>query len=248
MEKQRQIVARLADLGSDYNALVFLIKQILSQEVCTAIPVRVDTVERAGTGAGAGTLSATPLVSQTDASGNLIAPVSIPRLPYFRLRHGTAAIVCDPKPGDVGLAIFAQQDCSNVRGGADPVVPGSFRSFDMSDGFYLGGLFGPPPTTFIHIEDSGHVHVKAIVKVQVDAPDIEMNAGKKTVINGPQTIINSADIQLNGAVSAGGSDGAAAHFSGSVTADGDVKGQGTSLHTHTHGGVQGGPSNTGQPN
>lgn len=35
---------------------------------------------------------------------------------------------------------------------------------------------------------------------------------------------------------------------GSITATGNVTGQGTSLHTHTHSGVQGGSSNTGAPN
>ena len=34
---------------------------------------------------------------------------------------------------------------------------------------------------------------------------------------------------------------------GKVTATGDVKGQGTSLHTHVHSGVQSGGSNTGGP-
>ncbi|MBN8486366.1 MAG: phage baseplate assembly protein V [Burkholderiales bacterium] len=37
------------------------------------------------------------------------------------------------------------------------------------------------------------------------------------------------------------------HVAGQVVAQGDVFGQGTSLHTHVHGGVQSGSSNTGEP-
>ena len=94
-DKQRKMTARMADLGSEYNRTLYLIRQVINQTVNTAIPVRVDSVTRSGDGSGAGYVSATPLVAQTDADGNLIPPVSIPRLPYFRLQHGTAAIICD---------------------------------------------------------------------------------------------------------------------------------------------------------
>ena len=35
---------------------------------------------------------------------------------------------------------------------------------------------------------------------------------------------------------------------GTITATSDITGNGTHLHTHTHSGVTGGSSNTGQPN
>ena len=71
--------------------------------------------------------------------------VTIPHLPYFRYQHGTAAIICDPKVGDLGLAVFAQQDCSRLTGDTTPQAPGTFRCFDMSDGFYVGGFWGAGP-------------------------------------------------------------------------------------------------------
>ena len=233
-DESLKMPARLADFASAYNQQIFLIKQIIKQSVCTAIPVRVDAVERSGDGGGAGTLSATPLVAQTDADGNLIPPVSIPRLPWFRLQHGSAAVVCDPKAGDIGLAIFAQQDCSNVKGGADPVVPGSYRCFDMSDGFYVGGFFGTAPTTFVHLEDSGTISIKATQSVQISAPSVSVDADEQITLTAPQIIID-------GAITGGGSGKALATFTGDVTADG------ISLKSHVHGGVQGGSSDTGIP-
>ena len=135
--------------SSDLNALDFFVRSIIKGMVNTAIPVRVDSIERPAEGGGAGYLSATPLIRMRSASGDALATVSIPKLRWFRLQHGTAAIIVDPKPGDVGLAVFAQQDVSTLSGGADPVQPGSFRCFDMSDGFYIGGFWGKTPTTFI---------------------------------------------------------------------------------------------------
>lgn len=237
---QRKMNARLATFASDYNAQLFLIEQVIKQSVCTAIPVRVDSVNRNADGSGAGTLSATPLVAQTDADGNLIAPVSLPRLPYFRYQHGTAAVICDPVPGDIGLAIFAQQDCSRVNGGTEPVVPGSFRSFDMSDGFYIGGFFGKKPETFVHLEQSGTVRVVTPVKVQIESPQIELTADESVKLTAPQ-------IYLNGQVTSGGTSGASATFTGRVDVTDDVTASGISLKAHVHSGVQTGGSNTGAP-
>ena len=100
--------------GSQLNVLDFLIRSIVKGMINTAIPVRVDAIERPGDGSGAGYLSATPLVKMRSASGEALEPVSIPKLRWFRLQHGTAALICDPKPGDVGLAVFAQQDVSTL--------------------------------------------------------------------------------------------------------------------------------------
>ena len=90
-QNQRKMTARVSDLASQFNQQVFLIKQVLKQTISTAIPVRVDSVKRSGESGGALYVSATPLVAQTDADGNLLPPVSIPRLPYFRLQHGAGS-------------------------------------------------------------------------------------------------------------------------------------------------------------
>lgn len=196
-QNQRKMTARVSDLASQFNQQVFLIKQVLKQTISTAIPVRVDSVKRSGESGGALYVSATPLVAQTDADGNLLPPVSIPRLPYFRLQHGTAAIVCDPVVGDVGLAIFAQQDTSNLSGGTDPVVPGSFRCFDMSDGFYIGGFWGQVPKTFIHIEEKGTIHVVAPKQHHLESPTVIVNCETVTVNAKDSATVNTTTATLN---------------------------------------------------
>jgi hypothetical protein len=123
---------RLNSGASEYNALSFMMEQMIKGMVNTAIPVRVDSCTKPGVGGAAGYVSATPLVQQRGADGKSLQPVSLPQLPFFRLQCGTAAVVLDPQPGDVGLAVFSQQDASNIEAGkTDPVQAGSFRCFDM---------------------------------------------------------------------------------------------------------------------
>lgn len=236
--------APLSAFGSDYNAQIFLIKSIISQSVSTAIPVRVDKVTRAAEEGGANYVSVTPLICQTDANGNVLPQVSIPKLPYFRLQHGTSAIILDPEVGDVGFAVFAQQDTSNLTGGNTPIAPGSFRSFDMSDGFYFGGFWGKVPTSFVKVENEtitiktpktiaaisgGDITIDAATNISVTAgSSISVKAGATVTIDAPNTTITK-NVSIGGTLS----------VSGSVTGDGGI-----SLKGHTHGNVENGSGRT----
>lgn len=248
--------------SSEYNAFDFMIRSIIKGMVNTAIPVRVDEIERPLEGAASGYLSATPMVKMRGADGKVLPPVSIPKLRWFRLQHGTAAIICDPKPGDLGLAIFAQQDVSVIDGGTEPVQPGSFRCFDMSDGFYIGGFWGQTPSTFIHIEDDGTIHVVAPKSHTTDSPTVIINCDTATV-NSKTTTVNASssvkidtptttitgDVKIQKTLSVTGhisgtggisvSGGGGASVSGTITATGDITAGGISVQGHTHTGVHG---------
>jgi len=204
--------------ASEFNAISFLVEQAIKGLVNTAIPVRVDSCTKPGVGGAAGYVSATPLVMQRGADGKSLAPVSLPQLPFFRLQCGTAAVVLDPQPGDVGLAVFSQQDASNIEAGkTDPVQAGSFRAFDMSDGFYFGGFYGQTPTTFVHLDpEKGEVTLKAPTKITIEAPQIELKgpvtmggAGSSDTITLDGSIVTNGNISTSGEVHAG-------HFYGPV--------------------------------
>lgn len=57
------------------------------------------------------------------------------------------------------------------------------------------------------------------------------------IVHASQVTITAPLVQINGDL----------QVTGQVVATGDVSGEGTSLHTHTHGGVQSGLDTTGQP-
>lgn len=216
------------------NSMEFFIRSLISQVVSTSLPVVVTAVERKGEEAGAGYVTVKPLLQPRKNSGDGLEVTTIPKLPYFRLQHGKAAIICDPKVGDIGLAVVAKHDISNINGSTTPKVPATYRKFDPSDSFYIGGFWGKAPEVFIHLEDEGTIKIKAPTKITMEAPECEVNASTSFTVN-------SAQINLNGLISGGGSGGADATFSG------DVKAKGISLTEHVHSGVESGNSSTGAP-
>lgn len=216
------------------NSMEFFIRSLISQVVSTSLPVVVTAVERKGEEAGAGYVTVKPLLQPRNNSGDGLEVTTIPKLPYFRLQHGKAAIICDPKVGDIGLAVVAKQDISNINGSTTPKVPATYRKFDPSDSFYIGGFWGKAPEVFIHLEDEGTIKIKAPTKISMEAPECEVNASTSFTVN-------SSQINLNGPISGGGSGGADATFSG------DVKAKGVSLTTHVHTSVQAGDTTSGQP-
>ena len=192
-KRSRRDVAQIADIStelksnrkissanSEVNALSFLVDSILSG-VNTALPVQITAVNAGGSGASAGYVTVKPLVSQIDAGGNTIDPTNIFQLPYSRIQGGVAALVIDPVVGDIGLAVFAQRDCSNVgQEASKPVQPGSFRTFSQSDGFYVGGFLNKAPTVFVEVKQDNTVTITASGGVTINAPTVTVPSGDVT--------------------------------------------------------------------
>lgn len=141
--------------GSEYNALQFMIKQAIGGHVHTAIPVKVQAVDGLF-------VDVLPLVSSVDGYGESVEPTTLFHLPVFRYHAGVAAVIVDPVPGDIGLAVFAQADSSNVNTDTDaPQQPGSFRRYSMSDGFFFNGFHKADPSVYIEVTQEGVVNVQA---------------------------------------------------------------------------------------
>lgn len=168
------IVKGMADEYTDstpLNQLEFIVKNI-TRGMSTSIPVLITAVQAGDTNA-AGYVDARPLVAQIDAWGNSLPMAVIHHLPYFRLQSGRAAVVLDPVVGDIGLAVFAQSDCSNLKQGATQTVqPNSWRRFDQADGFYVGGFLNKSVDTFVRLAQDGSITIKAPGNVTIDAPTV----------------------------------------------------------------------------
>ena len=159
--------------SSDLNRLEFLIK-VLQRDMSTAIPVIITSTQAGDTNA-AGYVDVRPLVAQVDAWGNALPMATLHHLPYFRLQAGRAGIVLDPVPGDIGLAVFAQSDCSTLKQGQkETAQPGSWRKFDQADGFYIGGFINTQIDTYVRLAQDGSVKITAPGNVTIDAPSVSM--------------------------------------------------------------------------
>lgn len=226
----------------EFNNIAFMVQQALAK-MQTATLVRVEACTNSGGLPPVGFVDVTPLVNQIDAQGNPTPHVTIHNVPYFRLQGGANGIIIDPQKGDIGVCVFASRDISKVKGSKRQANPGSFRQYSFSDGMYLGGMLNGTPTQYVQFSAAG-IKIHSPTAVVLEAPVVEIDASTSCTVNTPTFTVNGATV-LNGTVQQTG--GGTAHFSGTMTVDGDVTAQGTSVHNHVHGGVQPGGGNTGVP-
>ena len=172
--------AGLHDDGSHFNRLRFNVREMLSR-VRTAIMVEVIACTSDGALAPAGRVSVQPMVNQVDGNGNSVPHGIINGLLYFRLQGGANAIIMDPVPGDKGLAVFCDRDISVVKATGARGNPGSWRMFDMADGFYMDGGLNGAPVNYLQFAPSG-VNL-------VSSGTLELSAGGTLVIQSGVTII-----------------------------------------------------------
>lgn len=138
---------RQTDMNTEFSRMAFMVRSIMAQQATTTLViVRAVDGDR---------VDVQPMVSQVDGAGNAIEHGVIHDLPVWRLQGGNSAVIVEPTVGDIGLAVFASTDISNVKRAKEPTTPGSFRRFDWSDGIYLGGLLNSAPTQFIRMDGDG---------------------------------------------------------------------------------------------
>lgn len=231
-----------AALG-EFDRIAFMVQQALGK-MQTATLVRIEACTNAGGLSPVGYVDVTPMVNQLDGQGNPTPHVTIYNVPYFRLQGGANGIIIDPQKGDIGVAVFASRDISQVKTTKKQGNPGSHRQYSFADGMYLGGMLNGTPTQYIQFSTAG-IRIHSPTRVKIDAPDVlieaqtvEINASTSTTVTTPTFTVNGATV-LNGAVSQTGG--------GSATFSGDVTAQGTSVHNHRHSGVTAGGSQTGAP-
>lgn len=169
--------------ANEFNAMTFLVKQILST-MHTATLVQVMQVTNIGTVAPVGTVDVQPLVNQLDGFGNAVPHGRLYKLPYSRVQGGSNAVILDPQVGDIGIAVFAERDISNIEATKKQGNPGSARKFDMADGVYVATLWAQTPTRYIQFSGSG---------LNITAPDaITLTVGAHALI------INTSGITIDG--------------------------------------------------
>lgn len=242
--------------ASLYNQLEFIIERKIRETVNTSAIVRVDGCTSTGPDASAGTVSATPLICQTDSEGNALPMTSIPRMPHARIQGGIAALIIDPVPGDIGVASFCKSDSSTVGADtAEPQRPGSFRAFDQADGMLVATVSNKAPEVWIEIKQDKTIVVHAPEGCTIETDkDVTINAGQSVTISAAQGItLDAPQTTVTGNFTATGEKGSdidmtgTVNLRGSLTSTGDQVAGGISQIKHTHTGVEPGSGNTGGP-
>lgn len=177
---------------SEFNELWFFVNQLINRRA-TATLVLVKACSNAGGVSPVGTVDVQPMVHQLDGAGNIVPHGVVYGLPYCRVQGGTSAVIIDPKPGDIGIAIFAAQDISTVKSTKKAAAPGSRRRFDMADGLYIGGVLNGAPTRYALFSDSG-VTIVDPTQITLQAPTINLHGA----VVGNSTAAFSGDVTGNG--------------------------------------------------
>lgn len=234
--------------ASDFNATAFQIEQAL-RKINTCEPVRVVSVQPGAVGP-VGSVSVQPLVNLVTGAGDGLAQSELFQLPYLRIQGGENAFICDPQPGDMGLAVYAMRDTESVKANRDgqPANPGSARTYSKGDGFFLGGFLNKTPKRYVMLDDTG------ITFDDGQGGRLELKGGKLT-ITAPAGIESTSPTEVHHTPTLvfGDGEGSSAtmnanlSINGTVTSTGDQTAGGISQITHTHTGVEPGGGSTGKP-
>lgn len=204
-----------ADMQNKYTSTAFLVDMFIAR-VRTAMLVQVKSCSNSGGVSAVGTVSVQPMVNMIDGQGNSTPHGEVFNLPYFRLQGGAnGAVIIDPVPGDIGVAVICDRDSSAVQSTKAVANPGTYRTHDIADGLYLGGFLNAVPNAYVQFDGQGNVNI-----VDNNGNQIQMASGGITI---------TGNVKVNG----------------SIQATGDVQGGSISLENHVHTGVTSGSSNTG---
>lgn len=130
---------------SDAEAFAFNFHRLLSSKFFVEL-VKVTAIHGQAPNL---TVDVLPLLTQVDPTGAMIETSVIYGAPVFRLQRGASAVIMDPSPGDIGLALICDGDTTVVRANREPSVPGGRRRHSRSDAVYLGGVLNGQPTEYV---------------------------------------------------------------------------------------------------
>jgi hypothetical protein len=160
-----------------------MIQQMLAN-VQTAALVQVRACSNDEGISPAGTVDVQILVNQIDGQGHPTPHVTMYGLPYLRVQGGANAVIIDPQIGDIGIAVFASRDITNVKSTKAQANPGSYRMHDFSDGMYLGGILNGIPTQYVQLSSSGISIVSpAAVTIKALAVNAENGGAPEALVN-----------------------------------------------------------------
>ena len=163
---------------SDAEAFAFNFHRLLSSKFFVEL-VKVTAIHGEAPNL---TVDILPLLTQVDPTGAMIETSVIYGAPVFRLQRGASAVIMDPAPGDIGLALICDGDTTIVRANREPSVPGGRRRHSRSDAVYLGGVLNAVPTEYVKFNGNG-IDVKSPGTVNINGLKI-LPDGRLQLVDG----------------------------------------------------------------
>lgn len=174
-----------------------------------------------------------PQIMMGTTSGEKVARAQIASVPVLNIGGGGFVLSFPIKPGDLGWIKASDRDISLYlqQGPGQEEWPNTKRLHSFQDGLFIPDVL---KTFTVDGEDAERVVLQttdAMTRIAI-APGLVKITTPGTVEVDAPTVHMTGDLQVDG----------------SITAQGEVTGNGIALSTHTHGGVQPGGGNTTAPN
>jgi len=230
-----------AQFDPDRAQLFIITKLLLGVHTCQLVQVQaVNPVS-----GKVGFLTVQPLILETDTNNLVLAQSPIYNVPYMRYQGGSSAVILDPVVDDIGLAIFAENDITNIKQTLAAGPAATDRSHSTADALYLGGVLNPDPTQYVQFQPGGAgINIVSPGAISLQATgNIDINAGGNLTFEAAQATFNCPVTfaqSVTGTATASGS----VTFGAPVTAP-DFIAPNARLNTHQHA-VSGGTT-TGNP-
>lgn len=215
---------------ADEDSLTGVFRSVLSkflQQTDDMLPAIVIAYDRTSNRA-----TVQPQVMMGSTSGEKISRAQIASVPVLNIGGGGFVLSFPIKPGDLGWIKASDRDISlYLQGGLKEEWPNTKRMHSFQDGLFIPDVL---KTFTVDGEDAERVVLQttdATTRIAI-APGLVKITTPGTVEVDAPTVHMTGDLTVDG----------------SITAQGEVTGNGIALSTHTHGGVQPGGGNTTAPN
>ena len=218
----------------------FVLQRVIGKNRTVTLVQVVAVKDENGSGRpNMGSVDVQPLVMEKDAHGRLYSNGTLYNVPFFRLQGGGNAIVIDPHVGDIGIAVIADRDISNVKSTKAEAPPGSDRRYSLDQALYIGGLLNGEPRQYIKFTSKG-IDITSPTAVTINAPTLTFN-GNEMIVNAKQSVtVQTQTVNLT-ATQAFNIVSPQSAYTGKVVING------IDFDTHKHQDVQPGKGLTGLP-
>lgn len=222
------------------QAQQFIIRTLLGA-IHTAELVQVQAVQPVADRVGFVTVQ--PLVLDIDTNNIVVAQSPAYNVPYLRVQGGVSAILLDPAVGDIGLAVYAQRDITNIKSSLAEGPAATLRTYSTADGLYLGGFLNGAPTQYvqflanaagINIVSPGNIELQAAGNISLQAGGaLGLTSTSDTTVNAAALIIN-APVTFNASVNGAATGAGAYTFAAPITAPDFIVETIGSVKDHVH--------------
>lgn len=221
--------APAVDPGND-DSLAGVFRSVLAkflQQTDDMLPAVVIAYDRATNRA-----TVRPQIMLGTTEGQKVSRPQIASVPVLNIGGGGFVLSFPIKPGDLGWIKASDRDLSlYFQGGPEKEEwPHTKRMHSFSDGLFIPDVLRG---VTIDGEDAERVVLQTVdgeTRIALAPGLVKVTTGGTVEVDAP-TVHMTGDLQVDG----------------SITAQGEVTGNGIQLSTHVHGGVQSGGSTTGGP-